>query len=648
MRGSVLITFNEFVENRGNETVTVTVNNQIRKIIPNDTTKQYSTFINLGDVVNIKITENPLYTGSTKEIDVNRIDYTTDDSGGDFGIKNTLISATSGTTGNFNVTFTATTRADAYSFQYLVDVSTCNTPTLTSSLTPAATCSTSTFNYTPTLSIEGATYLWTRNTVSGISNPATTGTTAISETLINTTNAPISVPYVFNLSAVPGCFNTQTVTEVINPKPFVGNYNISFCSEATVTITISNGGGDIVPVGTTYTWTVGSNSNLTGQSNQPIPQTGLTISLSNNTIVQQSIDYIITPTSPQGCVGDPFVFTMLVNPRLTNPQTSGTIFNNQTINMTPVMTGSTLVPSGTTYTWTYTPLTGVTGMTTQTLPATGITQTLTNTTNTRKFITYQITGTTGTCTRAYTYTVELFADPIVVGLGNPAVTSWTAPVNITSAYVECIGAGGRGGNAQVADFVSYGRSRGGGGGGGAYAASQLSIIGGTTYSIQVGRRNASSTTAGDDGNTWFDNPSIIFAEAGLRGFSSSDGIGARLGLGAGQRGGLASNSIGTIKRNGGAGDAADLTGAPAWSGAGGGRGGAIANGGAGDNPNGGYGQGFFGGGGQGGDSVSGTRSGRAGTGNGSGGSGGSCALNTATGQGGESVEGVIILTYYLL
>ena len=635
MRGSILLNFDEIVSNRGADFVVVTVNGVVRKVTTTECENEFMTYVNTGDVVDIELTPNPSYTGTTKEISVSRLDFTTDDVDGDNGVKNTFIQSISGTTFYLNTTFTATTVSTAYNFHYVVTVESCNTPVLTSSLTPAATCSSSTFNYIPTTNLVGATYTWTRNVVAGISNAASSGTGPISETLINTTNAPISVPYNFNLYADPGCTASQTVTEVINPKPYVQNYNITFCSETTNTLTISNGGGDIVPTGTTYTWTVGDNPNLTGQSNQPIPQTGVTVSITNSTIVQQSVVYTITPTSPQGCVGDTFTFTMLVNPRVTNPQTSGTIFNNQTIDMTPVMTGSTLVPSGTTYTWTYTPITGVTGMTTQTVPATGITQTLTNTTTSRKTITYQITATSGSCTRVYTYNVLLFADPVVVGLFNPLTTTWTAPADVTTLYAECVGAGGRGGTGLVAIYVSLGVSRGGGGGGGAYAASQLSVVPGTVYSVQV----ASPSTQ----DTWFISDTTLLANGGQAGFNSGLSNG---GIGAGGAGGSASLSIGTVRRSGGNGAAARTSGSPGYSGAGGGCAGPTSNGINGANPNGGVSQFSFG---KGGDSVIGQNNGQSATGGavGNAGGGGSCTMNTASGTGGQGNNGFIRLTYYL-
>jgi hypothetical protein len=91
-------------------------------------------------------------------------------------------------------------------------------PTLTSSLTPAI-CSSSAFSYTATSSLGSTSFSWTRATVAGISNTSGSGATdAINETLINTTNAAITVTYVFSLTA-NGCSNTVNVQLKVNPKP---------------------------------------------------------------------------------------------------------------------------------------------------------------------------------------------------------------------------------------------------------------------------------------------------------------------------------------------------------------------------------------------------------------------------------------------
>jgi Fungalysin metallopeptidase (M36)/Fungalysin/Thermolysin Propeptide Motif len=111
--------------------------------------------------------------------------------------------------------------------------------TLLSSPLSGTVCSGSTFNYTATTASVGTyTYAWTRAAVSGISNPAGSGSSAnISETLINTTQDLIAVQYQFVVSP-NACGTTpliQPVTIVINPStitPTVVTYSV--CQNASV------------------------------------------------------------------------------------------------------------------------------------------------------------------------------------------------------------------------------------------------------------------------------------------------------------------------------------------------------------------------------------------------------------------------------
>jgi len=88
-------------------------------------------------------------------------------------------------------------------------------PVLSSSLTGTATSGTA-FTYTATSATSGTTFSWTRAAVTGISNAAGNGTGNVSETLTNTTTSPVTVTYVYTLSA-NGCTSTQNVVITVNP-----------------------------------------------------------------------------------------------------------------------------------------------------------------------------------------------------------------------------------------------------------------------------------------------------------------------------------------------------------------------------------------------------------------------------------------------
>ncbi|MBL4939846.1 MAG: hypothetical protein JKY16_06200, partial [Lutibacter sp.] len=94
-------------------------------------------------------------------------------------------------------------------------------PTLSSSATPTAICSKQPFNYTPTSTVSGATFSWTREVIANISNPASFGIGAINESLVNTSSSPVNVVYTYTITTPQGCENTDTVTVVVNPSPLL-------------------------------------------------------------------------------------------------------------------------------------------------------------------------------------------------------------------------------------------------------------------------------------------------------------------------------------------------------------------------------------------------------------------------------------------
>ena len=122
MRGSILLTFNEEIDNLGIDNIIINVAGQERYIRYIDSDTIYTTLVNTGDVVSITI--NFLPSLLNKQISTTRRDYTTDDQSGDNGIRDTFISTISGTLSPITLTFTATTVADAYNYEYRVNAST--------------------------------------------------------------------------------------------------------------------------------------------------------------------------------------------------------------------------------------------------------------------------------------------------------------------------------------------------------------------------------------------------------------------------------------------------------------------------------------------------------------------------------------------
>jgi hypothetical protein len=88
------------------------------------------------------------------------------------------------------------------------------TPVLSGSLVTTVNGGTP-FIYNPASSVAGTAFTWSRAAVPGIKNSAVKGTGNISETLVNTTQSPVKVTYVYTLIA-NGCSNQQNLVVTVN------------------------------------------------------------------------------------------------------------------------------------------------------------------------------------------------------------------------------------------------------------------------------------------------------------------------------------------------------------------------------------------------------------------------------------------------
>lgn len=169
-------------------------------------------------------------------------------------------------------------------------------PVLTSSTTQPVICSGQGFSYTPAGNIAGATYTWTRDIVTGISNPAASGSGAINETLINTTStATVNVLYRLTLTdPSTGCTNLQTVTVPVKPAVLasaITTSDASVCPNVAAALTASSS-----VTGVTYNWY--SNPALTG----PVLAKGATYTTPKLTA---NTSYYVTAQSSSVCENIP-------------------------------------------------------------------------------------------------------------------------------------------------------------------------------------------------------------------------------------------------------------------------------------------------------------------------------------------------------
>jgi gliding motility-associated-like protein len=341
---------------------------------------------------------------------------------GQASISQTLTNTTNAVaTATYTVTPTSGTCAGA-TFTITVTVN----PKATIANKVAMICSGTAFSVTPAnggaeIVPAGTLYTWTAPVIApagaltGGSLQAT-GQTDISQTLTNTTNAVATATYTVTPTSGTCAGATFTVTVTVNPAATIANKTATICSETAFSVTPTNGGAEIVPAGTNYTWLVPVISpvgSITGGSAQGTGQASISQTLTNTTNAVATATYTVTPTSGT-CAGTTFTISVTVNPKATIANKAATICSESAFSITPVNGGAEIVPGGTLYTWTApvtAPAGSITGGSLQAVGQSNISQTLTNTTTAPATATYTVTPVSGTCTGA-TFTLTVTVNPL--------------------------------------------------------------------------------------------------------------------------------------------------------------------------------------------------------------------------------------------
>ena len=333
------------------------------------------------------------------------------------GISNT---ATSGV-GNPNETlFNTTSLPVLVTYNYTVSFAGCTNPVtfpvvvavnpmpvLTSTLTPAAICNNSVFNYIPGSLTPGTIFNWSRNAVPGISNVAASGTGNPGEVLINTTATPIVVNYTYTLSA-NGCSNNQNIPVTVNPTPVM-------TSNLNPTGICSNNLFSYVPtsstVGTVFNW---NRPFVAGISNAPAAGTGNPNEvLVNTTASPITVTYTYSLTA-NGCTNPAtYAVNITVNPlpTLSSTLTPNAICSNSSFVYTA--TSANGVITG----WSRAAIAGISNPSTS--GAININETLVNTTALSINVTYAYTLTLGGCSNIQNVVVTVHPNPVLSGTLTP-------------------------------------------------------------------------------------------------------------------------------------------------------------------------------------------------------------------------------------
>ncbi len=283
-------------------------------------------------------------------------------------------------------------------------------------------CSNGTTDIALRSTVANSTYEWTVS-----SAPATTWTTGkapaggtggmgtvIEQNLEHESYLPITVTYTITPKgpAPTYCVGPPVTRQVIvNPVARISDKTASICSGGTFTVTPANGGSDIVPSGTTYTWSTPAISpagSITGGSAQSTGQTSISQALTNTTSASAMATYTVTPQSGT-CTGQTFTVTVTVNPTpvLSSTLTPSDVCSNIAFTYTP-----TSLTAGTTFSWERQDAPGIT-TTAPTTGTDGISQVLRNLTSAIIQVTYRYTLTANGCSNAQDVVVNIKPEPVI-------------------------------------------------------------------------------------------------------------------------------------------------------------------------------------------------------------------------------------------
>jgi gliding motility-associated-like protein len=329
---------------------------------------------------------------------------------------------------------------------FTVTVTVNPTPTVTAQA--ATICSGAAFSVAPingsgNIVPTGTTYSWSAPAaITGISGLASgTAQTTIGGTLTNATNAPINVTYVVTPTSGSCTGSSFNVVVTVNPRPAINNMTATICSGSAFTTAPVNVTNGVVPAGTTYTWTVAPNANVTGETAVATASNNISQTLTNTTVNAELVTYTVTPTAGI-CAGSTFAVAVTVNPIPVIANKTATICSGTAFTVSPTTAGSDLVPTGTTYTWTVAANANVTGETSQAVAQSSISQNLVNTTNAVETVVYTVTPTFGGCTGAtFTVTVTVNPTPQITAQTNNACSGVAVTLAPTNGGANVVPAG---------------------------------------------------------------------------------------------------------------------------------------------------------------------------------------------------------------
>ena len=164
-------------------------------------------------------------------------------------------------------------------------------------------------------------YQWFSNTVDD-SSTGTPISLATNSTYNPSSTVAGTLYYYCVITLAPGgcsAIVSNTAKVIVNPNPVISAFSREICNGTAFSVTPDVTNGDIVPVGTTYTWAapvVSPAGAVTGASAESTPQSTISQTLTNNTTSAATVTYTVTPLSG-ACPGNDFSIVVTVNSTIT-------------------------------------------------------------------------------------------------------------------------------------------------------------------------------------------------------------------------------------------------------------------------------------------------------------------------------------------
>ena len=220
--------------------------------------------------------------------------------------------------GTYNITVTVGSNCDTPASDTVV-ITLSQTPSITNTVTSQDVCSTdASLQFDFTTDVTGTTYSWVATENENLTGYNESGTTAFipSQTITNTTNTDQDLVYTITPIA-DGCAGTPfEYTLTIQPVPVIADKDETICDGETFNIQpTDNSPTEIVPLGTTYSWSAPVSSPtgaITGGSSASA-QSSISQTLTNTTDSPSTLTYTVQ-SEYNGCKGDPFEVVITVNP----------------------------------------------------------------------------------------------------------------------------------------------------------------------------------------------------------------------------------------------------------------------------------------------------------------------------------------------